>query len=995
MNPASPALLELLIPGTDPDIISQYASLSERARETRFGVLEADVIVLDTETTGLAPQYDKVIEVAAVRLRGPQVVDRFSSLVDPAQPIPAHITDLTGISDANVAGMPLIGEVLPRLAEFIGNTPIVAHNASFDHDMLAAAARGVVGAGHQRPIGTALQRPPATALQRPPATQSYAFIDTVPWCDSVELARISLPRCREHKLPALSEAFCDVRSSHRALDDVESLAQLWRVLLVAFSDLPAGLPAKLAGLFPQADWPLRPYLLQVAGSLPEAHFSLAEVRRQRCQQRPKLEKQDARDLFGVDPQHFPKLIDREQLALAFTPEGLLGQMYPDFESRNEQFEMALRVARALNESSHLAVEAGTGVGKSMAYLLPLALFARANGVCCGVATKTNTLLDQLLYNELPRFEQALPDGLAYEALKGYDHYPCLRKLQAQARQQQRQATGRDAAMLAYLLSFVSTSASGDLDHLSLHSGGLSRFEVVASAEDCLKRKCRYYQQCLLHNARRAAATSDIVLTNQALLFCDMMAGGGILPGIRHWVVDEAHGLEDEARSQLSYAVGTRELSATLEALIGEYGILKFMLSTARPLAGSGILAALTGQTLAESIGLIQLNRVFFSKLKGLTVLAEASSYDRIDLWINNERRQSPVFQDLASSGGLLHQRLEQLWKRCRDLVSLANEFKELLDAQADLAGLAAKLGDALFALKLVLDGDDPEYVYSAELDRRPGSANDHLLAARLDVGQALAEDFFPEEMSVILTSATLSTGDGFDYFAQGSGLAQLPREDWDSLQLNSSYDFDQQMAIYLAKDLPPPDSQHYLSALAELLFAVHTAMGGSVLTLFTNRRDMEKLYDSLHDRLDAAGIRLRCQWRSASRRLAAEFLADRELSLFALRSFWQGFDAPGETLRCVVIPKLPFGRPTDPLACERSQRQSGAWKRYVLPQAVIDLKQAAGRLIRSASDQGSLVLADSRLTTKWYGQAFLAALPSKQRYIMSTNEIAAALRERL
>jgi len=187
----------------------------------------------------------------------------------------------------------------------------------------------------------------------------------------------------------------------------------------------------------------------------------------------------------------------------------------------------------------------------------------------------------------------------------------------------------------------------------------------------------------------------------------------------------------------------------------------------------------------------------------------------------------------------------------------------------------------------------------------------------------------------------------------------------------------------------------YLSALERLLFEVHVALGGSALTLFTNRRDMEDLHARLKDRLFAEGITLRCQNRRFSaKRLRDEFLENKSLSLFALRSFWEGFDAPGDTLRCVIIPKLPFSKPTDPLMQERSLRKENVWQRYMLPEAIIDLKQAAGRLIRSSTDTGALILADSRLLTRSYGRAFLASLPSSQRYTLTSSEVADALRHR-
>jgi ATP-dependent DNA helicase DinG len=228
------------------------------------------------------------------------------------------------------------------------------------------------------------------------------------------------------------------------------------------------------------------------------------------------------------------------------------------------------------------------------------------------------------------------------------------------------------------------------------------------------------------------------------------------------------------------------------------------------------------------------------------------------------------------------------------------------------------------------------------------------------------------------------------------GLDRLGDERWRALRLTSSYDFERQMAVFVPTDLHEPNERGYLADLEALIERVHLAMGGSVLTLFTNRRDMEHLHAILEPRLERDGIALLCQKRGTSaKRLRDEFLADERLSLFALKSFWEGFDAKGDTLRCVIVPKLPFGRPSDPLAKERELREGRvAWRRHTLPEAVIELKQAAGRLIRSKTDTGCLVIADARLVTKPYGRDFLGALPVADIERMPSDDVVAAIRER-
>jgi ATP-dependent DNA helicase DinG len=290
----------------------------------------------------------------------------------------------------------------------------------------------------------------------------------------------------------------------------------------------------------------------------------------------------------------------------------------------------------------------------------------------------------------------------------------------------------------------------------------------------------------------------------------------------------------------------------------------------------------------------------------------------------------------------------------------------------------------------VIDGEDDQYVYWLSLDRRRNVPSERLVAARLDVGQTLAEEFYPRTKAVVYTSATIATGDDFSHFAHGVGLDRLAEGAYDTIRLESSYDFERQMAVFVPTDHAAPDEPGYLRDLESLLESVHLAMGGSTLTLFTNRRQMDALYQALEPRLEAAGLSLLVQGAGLStKRLRDEFIADERLSLFATKSFWEGFDAKGDTLRCVVVPRLPFGRPNDPLAEERAQREgAAAWKRYALPEAIIELKQAAGRLIRSKTDTGCLVVADVRVLSKWYGREFLASLPVRDIETMPVARIA-------
>ncbi len=937
-----PLLDNILVPGTDADVAAGYRTLAARAREAVFG-FEDEYCVLDVETTGYDRGRDQLIEVAAAIMRGPEVVDRFSALIDPLIPIPLEITKLTGIDDDMIAGESCAEAVVGKLRSFAGGRTVVAHNASFDRSFLERVAG------------------------------RNSFGDR--WLDSLVLARIGLPRLRSHRLTDLAAAFAPdlTDAAHRAGVDVEALCRIWRVALVGISDLEPGVLGRIAGLAPDASWPEREIIAQIAAARPGAHYDLKEVRRQRVAADRADALEDADEVMCSCPAE-------EEVCAQFSEDGLAGRMYPGFEKRAEQVEMARAVLSAFSTSSHVAIEAGTGVGKSVAYLVPSALFAQRNGIGVGVATKTNALMDQLVYHELPKLAKALDDDLRYVALKGYDHYLCVRKLERLAMELDASADLERVGAVAMLLAWSAQSSWGDLDAVNLHWRREIRAAIQASQADCTKKRCRFFPHlCYLHGVRRRASSAHVVVTNHALLFRDVVAQGGILPPIRHWIVDEAHAAESEARKQLTLGATHLELSVVLGALHGRRGglfdNLRRLLRSDEQAAST---VALVGRLSEEVQRAATLTDSLFDFIKDLAPLASDSDYDAAELWVNDEVRNTGPWGVVDSTGRSLVRRLDALITGSRELMTALEAYgADFNEPRADLAGLLSRLADQHAGLLAVVDGEDGALVYSATLDRRRQVDAEKLTASRLDVGEVLADDLYPRVQSVVFTSATIAAGDSFEHFARSVGLDRVADENWSALRLASSYDFGRQMAVYVPTDACEPNTPGYLPALEQLLEGVHLAMGGSVLTLFTNRRDMERLHAALEPRLRERGLDLIMQRRGTSaKRLRDEFIADERLSLFALKSFWEGFDAKGDTLRCVVVPKLPFGRPTDPLSRERECREGRvAWRRYVLPEAVIELKQAAGRLIRSSTDTGCLVIADARVLGKSYGREFLAALP--------------------
>ena len=931
-----------VMPGTPDTVVELYASLIDMAKTRSFGLIEDDIVVLDTETTGLNVRENELIEIAAARMRNREIVERFDTFVHPGRPIPPEITELTSITNADVANAPTSVEAVRMLADFAQGAPIVAHNAAFDRSFIEAVEGG-------REV-------------------------TDIWIDSLALSRIALPRLSSHKLSTMADLFECAAVSHRANADVDALCGVWRILLCGLAELPAGLMRRLADMHPDVPWSYRPIFSFLAGSQGESIFSLAAARTEILQADRTPERVDADELPGL------KLPSRDELHACYEPGGLVDRMYQGYEPRAEQVQMSLEVRDALATSTHRVIEAGTGVGKSIAYLVPFAEAAKRNNITVGVATKSNNLADQLMYHELPRLAREMPGGLSFCALKGYDHYPCLRKLERLARGGEIKTTKDPADTLtaiAVIYAFACQSPSGDLDALGIRWKSVNRPDLTTSSRECARRLCPFFpDKCLVHGARRRAARADVVVTNHSLLFRNVAAGGKILPPIRHWVVDEAHSMEREARRQWAVTVSADDARSLFERLGGaRSGVLGQL---THDLAASdaatlfmGLTAKATSSTQRASLALTGI----FDAVRDVAK-SRRGGYDNESVWIGAELRETEAWARCVEAAQTALDALDEAQKNMASLVETVGAEKP--EMVVDAGDGARRLKEIHDALSLIIAGTDERYVYSLKVDRRQRAGGESLCAERLDIGEALAEQWLPEVHTAIFASATMTVSDSFDHFDHAIGLDRLPRGSSREIHLDSSYDFDRNMSVIVAGDVPDPRNRDaYLDTLERLLVDVHLAMGGSTLTLFTNRRDMEELYDRVRPALERSGLRLDCQSRGASvKTLRDRFISDESSSLFALKAFWEGFDAAGATLRCVVIPKLPFSSPNEPLSCERAAREDRAWARYSLPEAVLEVKQAAGRLIRTSTDAGVLVMADSRLVSKGYGKKFLNSLPT-------------------
>ena len=618
----------------------------------------------------------------------------------------------------------------------------------------------------------------------------------------------------------------------------------------------------------------------------------------------------------------------EELAGVFGEGGALAQAIPGFAPRAAQQAMAEAVAHAFGSGESLIVEAGTGTGKTYAYLAP----ALRSGKRVVVSTGTKNLQDQLYGRDLPRLLQALDARVRVSLLKGRANYLCLHRLH----KAQNDVRARPYwARLAELDAWGARSDSGELSELpgeALDEALTAR--VTSTADNCLGAKCPEFGDCFVVKARRAAAAADLVVVNHSLLFADHLLrqeGFSVLPGADAVVIDEAHQLPELALRHFGQRVSTQQIQALARDCLAE----------------------------AEQHGDLS------ALLETLGVVGEAAA------------RLESAF---AGSG---RQRLREFaarWGVADSLRAMGAALDALLDCLKPLEERSAELGACLeralriaerWALVAHTEARDVQ-VRWVEPVGRGGALN----ATPLEVAESFADMRAAHDGAWIFTSATLAAGESFGHFARPLGLESLA-----TLRLDSPFDYTQQARLWLPPGLPEPNDPAYLGLAADAMLPVIRASGGGAFVLCTSHRALLQLTTLLRGALPELPVLAQGDWPKPE--LLRRFAEAGNAVLVATASFWEGVDVKGPALRLVIIDKLPFAAPGDPVLDAKLEaiRQNGGnpFADDQLPRAIVTLRQGVGRLIRDVSDRGLLMLCDPRLRTKGYGRQVLASLPPMPR----------------
>jgi ATP-dependent DNA helicase DinG len=608
----------------------------------------------------------------------------------------------------------------------------------------------------------------------------------------------------------------------------------------------------------------------------------------------------------------------------FGADGALAERLPGFTYRAAQQRMAELVAEAVTQGRHAVIEAGTGIGKTFAYLLPLLLLQRR----AIISTGTHTLQDQLFARDLPLLGAVVGRPMDVAVLKGRGNYLCWHRLDAAARDGTRDAV--TVAALRMLDAWAKTSLSGDLTELEdLSDDHALRAQVTSTVDNCLGRDCAFVDRCFVAEARRRAQAADIVIVNHHLLLADLALKdsgfGELLPGTDAVVVDEAHQLPDVAQQFFGWSLGTRELESLQRDVFAE----------AR---AAGMLTEVDAALSALGRALVAL-RAGVARPEGRTP------------WIAAPAALRDALPDLAAA-----------------LEGLAAALDPLTEARAALRNCLERCTAGAARLREITVADASEGL--RWFDLTTGAVAVHWTP--LDVGAALAARIEAQSGVWIFASATLAVGEDFSHFLSRVGVR-------DALKgvLPSPFDYERNARLYLPQGLPDPSDDRYVDTLLATVWPLVEAARGGAFLLFTSYRALQRAEQWLDGR--GAPGRILVQGRGSRSELLNQFRADGNAILLGTGSFWQGVDVRGRALRLVVIDKLPFAVPSDPLVQARAEaiRRAGgdAFHELSLPHAVLALKQGVGRLIRDFDDRGLIVLGDPRLRTRAYGSMFLRSLP--------------------
>jgi ATP-dependent DNA helicase DinG len=929
-------------------------------------------VVIDFETTGnSAAKGDRIIQIGAVAVEAGKITERFSTFIQPGVPIPPFIEQLTGITDEMVKDAPLFEEVAPKLLQMLEGAYFVAHNVMFDYSFL----QGELENSGYSPV-------------------------SMPLIDTVEMSRLLLLGADGYQLGLLAEYLgLDHENPHQADSDAEVTSKLLLHLLDKLEGLPLLTLERLA-----------PFLKKLQSSLEDIVQDMIT----------------AKSVFLADDESFDFF---RKLALKKVPTAVQPELGPNehedllpvelqnklqhhmehYEVRQSQTRMVDLVDQALETNQHLVIEAGTGVGKSLGYLIPGVRFAKEHDRPLVVSTHTVQLQQQLLERDVPLLKKIMPFDFTATLLKGRNHYLCLRKFEHTLLETHEDNYDMNFTK-AQLIIWLTETEQGDIEELSMASGGKLFWGTVKSdANSCLNHRCPWFSRCYYHKQRRAAHEADLVITNHALLFTDLKSDSQLLPTYKEAVLDEAHHVEevvsDHYGKEIDYfsflklldRLGTTESSGMIDSF-AELANLLEVKDTEKLLASWDLSFSDVKNELDEVFR--QIKAICLTKAR----TSRGTELSKSTFRYTKEDVESARWEPILEMGERARQFITDLLKPAYKLLkSLQNDEDHLTIKQkgflVDIQSVMDDLKDKISDLHHLLTCPIEQEVYWMEAEMKGPRNSVNLYAKPVEVDQILADDFFAKKNSVVLASATMSVKNSFRYMTERLGLLDFGPM---TAQLPSPFQYDKQAKLFVPTDIPlinEVDQKTFVDRISASLYDIAKVTKGRMLVLFTSYDMLKETHAAFKNIMNQDEFVLIAQGiDSGSRaRLTKNFQRFDNSILFGTNSFWEGIDIPGDDLSCLVIIRLPFTPPDQPVMAAKSEKlkAEGGNPFYdlSLPQAIIRFKQGFGRLVRSGRDKGAVFVFDRRMIETRYGKLFVQSLPKLPVSMNRVDELVEELRE--
>jgi len=701
-------------------------------------------------------------------------------------------------------------------------------------------------------------------------------------------------------------------------------------------------------------------------------------------------------------------IDISKLEKLLMPKGPVAIKLGDsFEHRKEQVKVLKEAAKAFNENSIALVEAGTGTGKTFSYLIPSIIWALQNNERVVISTNTINLQEQLIGKDIPLLEESLKEQFTYSLVKGMRNYLCILRAEAMDDGQQDLIEDEESDEINNIIEWAKTTSDGSLSDLSFSPRQNVWDKVSAESESCIRSKCPHYSECFFFKKRREISAAQLLIVNHHLFFSDLAiksatndADSGILPGYNRVIFDEAHNIVDAATSHFSMSVAKFGLTRTLRRLKargkkGEVrGLVNFAASTANKISKNDKNSELINT-------LFKIEEVVSPRIDIIESSINESFELIYDITVANTKEDKNGSGDI-SLRVLEHIQKTEEWMKAEEsfdrlrveLLKIQGEIKfllEILGRNEDMPSItklliefrsvSSKMDYYVEAISTFFKQKDDQNVKWVEVRNRRGNTFISLGISPIDVSGQLKQKLYDKTKTIVMTSATLAVEESFQFQKTQLGLEENNRVK--EQRVLSPFNFKEQVLLGIPVNIPEYNSPDYIKAVSTILQDVVELSGGRALILFTSYQVLNSVTKVINEKLLDKGIEVLKQGTLPRDKLLDKFRSTNNAVLLATDSFWEGVDIIGDALKLVVIMRLPFRVPTDPIIEARSdyleKREINSFLNYSVPMAVIRFKQGFGRLIRSKNDRGAVLVLDKRITTKSYGKYFVNSLPECQK----------------